>query len=148
MPAVPRDASGPEADTLRRAKGESINKLRLVYDKASQILILDHGLQQYDVDEFITNGDDERDYDADELERKTLHVIDLLARICTCAWIRRLWALQEVSSEGTSIIVFYRLTDLVCTQFAPDFLVQNQGRAAVEVAQAFSRLYQPAAAEI
>ena len=56
-------------------KQKAIEKIRLVYQRAKHVLVLDSGLMAY--------------------ESKTQGIHEKVARIFTSSWVRRLWTLQE-----------------------------------------------------
>jgi hypothetical protein len=70
------------------AKTKAIKKMRKVYSNADQVLVLDSGLQQYNVD-----GWDQFRVAAPN----SIHPIELLLRIFTSGWMRRLWTFQEAA---------------------------------------------------
>lgn len=75
--SIPGDSSDTKAD-VDKLKLMAINQMGQIYSAASQILVLDSELQQ------VGSGA------LDQVGH-----IELLARLVSCAWMRRCWTLQE-----------------------------------------------------
>jgi hypothetical protein len=105
-PVVPKNAPEHEQKQWMVAKIKAIEKLPLVYQKASNVLIIDNGLKQFIVQEWLLQESQEYPSDRAVFKAKSLHIIEVVLRIMNCNWMRRLWTLQEVELSNNAFFQF------------------------------------------
>jgi hypothetical protein len=110
-PTVPKDDPEQKKRQWIIAKARAIEKLPLVYQTASAVLVRDSGLSQFIVQEWLLKEwqlEEVQQYTASraEFEAKAIHIFELTLRIMNCNWMRRLWTLQEVALSENAIFQF------------------------------------------